>query len=238
VLLTAYNGFGSRATQIFTLNVPCAPSFAACGLPGVATVSTAYTFAYRIGGYPAPTLSVTAGALPAGLRLSSTGAISGAPSVSGVFTGTITASNNLGIATQNFTITVLSTYNSWSVRYPGIGGPAATPENDGVPNLLKYLFDIAPATSMSATDYAALPTAGTTTVSGTQYLTLTYRENALETGITVNVQTSPDLQTWTTLINPTITQTGTDMNTGDPIMQVSVPVTSPAEFLRLNATSP
>ena len=32
------------------------------------------------------------------------------------------------------------------------------------------------------------------------------------------MQTSPDLQTWTTLTNPTIIQTGNDPNTGDPIM--------------------
>jgi hypothetical protein len=97
---------------------------------------------------------------------------------------------------------------------------------------------------MSSTDTAALPVAGMTTISGTQYLTLTYRQYAFATGITVNVQTSPDLQNWTTL-NPnqapppyTLQQVSTDSNTGDPIMQVQVPFTGSREFIRLNVTQP
>jgi hypothetical protein len=54
----------------------------------------------------------------------------------------------------------------------------------------------------------------------------------------MNVQTSSDLQTWTTMPNPTLVQTGVDPNTGDPIMQVQVPVGSANEFIRLSVTSP
>ena len=121
---------------------------------------------------------------------------------------------------------------------PTISGPTATPQNDGVSNLLKYLFDINPSTVMSATDTAAMPVSGTATQNGSLYLTLTFRENPNTSGITVNVQTSPDLQNWTTLTNPTIIQTGTDPTTGDPIMQVQVPTTGSTQFIRLNVTSP
>jgi hypothetical protein len=108
------------------------------------------------------------------------------------------------------------------------------------------LFDINPAEVMSATDLAAMPTAGLVTSAGTSYLTLTYHQYALETGITVNVQTSPDLQNWTTLTQsqtPTTTtyslqQTGTDSNTGDPIMQAQVVASGTNEFIRLNITQP
>jgi len=96
-----------------------------------------------------------------------------------------------------------------------------------------------------------LPVAGTTTIaapaqikpalaganlttSGTTYLTLTYRQYALGTGISMNVQTSPDLQTWTTITNPTIIQTGTDPNSDDPIMQAQVPINGSRQFIRLN----
>jgi len=72
----------------------------------------------------------------------------------------------------------------------------------------------------------------------TNYLTLTFREYAGITGITRNVQTSPDLQTWTTLTNPTIVPTGIDPNTGEPIMQAQVPLTGTNEFIRLNVFSP
>jgi len=93
---------------------------------------------------------------------------------------------------------------------------------------------------MSASDRAALPVGGKTTISGTTYLTLTYRQNALKTGTTVNVQTSPDLQTWTTVTNPKVVQIGNDTSTteGDPILQVQVPATGTRLFLRLNVTQP
>jgi hypothetical protein len=51
-------------------------------------------------------------------------------------------------------------------------------------------------------------------------------------------QTSPDLQAWTTLTAPALIQTGSDLNTGDPIMQAQVPVSGTTQFIRLNVTSP
>jgi carbohydrate binding protein with CBM6 domain/pectate lyase-like protein len=121
-----------------------------------------------------------------------------------------------------------------------ISGPNATPENDGIPNLLKYLFDINPANPMSAADLAALPQVGrdTTTTPGTQYLTLTYRENASINGLTVNVQMSTDLQNWQTVVPDLSGIVGTDPTTQDPINEVEVKISSPQEFIRLNITSP
>jgi len=121
------------------------------------------------------------------------------------------------------------------------GNPTATLENDGVANLLKYTFDIDPSVPLSSLDRAALPTLGTdsTTTPGTDYLTLTYRRYALATGISVNVQTSPDLKTWTT-VTPNITQqVGTDPTTGDPIIEDEVNTNGvTTEFVRLNVTQP
>jgi hypothetical protein len=100
---------------------------------------------------------------------------------------------------------------------------------------------------MTAADYAALPAAGTTTIGSTQYLTLTYRQYALGTGMAIYVQTSPDLQTWTTLTptatTPTATtfalqQVNTDPTTGDPIFQVQTTINGGRQFLRLNVTQP
>jgi hypothetical protein len=124
---------------------------------------------------------------------------------------------------------------------------SATPWNDGISNLLKYVFDIDPSVPMTAADRAALPTPGATTIGETNYLTLTYREYAGLTGVAVDVQTSPDLRTWTTLTLTTTTPTATtyalqqvdiDPNTGDPILQVQVPATGTSKFIRLNVTSP
>jgi len=131
-------------------------------------------------------------------------------------------------------------FSQWEASYSITGQPSNQPVNDGVPNLLKYLYDIDPTSPMSNADRAALPTLGTTTSGGTQYLTLTYRQNSQATGVTINVQNSPDLKTWTTVNPPGIfQQVGTDPNTGDPIMEIGVASSgSVNQYIRLNVTTP
>jgi fibronectin-binding autotransporter adhesin len=131
---------------------------------------------------------------------------------------------------NNFTASQLSD--------PTISGPAATPEHDGVPNVLKYLYNIDPASSMSALDRAALPVFATAIVNGADCLTLTYRQYAAAIGIGVAVQTSSDLQNWTTLTDPISSQVGTDSNTNDPIVQVAVPISATQQYIRLRVTPP
>lgn len=149
------------------------------------------------------------------------------------------------IAVRDTTITTGVTYTQWSNNYfasnPANAGGTATPQNDGVTNLLKYLCDINPAAPMSASDWAALPAAGLTTLSGSSYLTLTYRQNPLETGLTINVQTSSDLQTWQTVAPNYTLNAGTDAATGDPLTKIEVLVNPPGaskQFIRLNVTAP
>jgi len=158
----------------------------------------------------------------------------------------ISESLNADHTTMTVMVSALVNFSGWEAIYSFSSPATATPESDGVPNLLKYLYDINPTTPISATDRAALPTVGTTAT----YLTLTYRQYDLETGITVNVQTSPDLQTWTTVAvatmpNPvileagvSIVQTGNDSTTGDPIIQARIPLTGTRQFIRLNVTQP
>jgi beta-glucanase (GH16 family) len=138
-------------------------------------------------------------------------------------------------------------YIQWASQYfttqqlsnPSISGEAATPVNDGVANLLKYLCDINPVVPMTASTWAALPAGEMTTISGSSYLTLTCRESQWLTGITLNLQTSPDLHTWKTVTPSSIVTTGTDAATGDSLIQFQVPVTpkgAAKEFIRLNVT--
>jgi hypothetical protein len=120
-----------------------------------------------------------------------------------------------------------------------ITGPAtATPLKDGVPNLLKYFYDVDPTRPMTASDLSALPTVGMeTATTGTNYLTLTYRQYAAETGLQVNVQTSPDLSTWTTVTPDLDQEIGVDSVTGDPMIEVGVDVSgSTRKFIRLSVT--
>ncbi len=217
------------------------------------------TQTYTLGSGPITLPSTTS----AGLSITYT-VVSGPATISGD-TLTITGSGTVVISasqggnsqyagyTGTETITATSggvlTFSQWESNYftaaqisnTSISGPTATPENDGVPNLLKYFYDINPATAMGAADFAAMSASDvdTTTTPGTTYLTLTYRENVHVTGITANVQVSTDLQNWTTVRPDISKQNGTDPNTGDPIYEVEVNTNGAAsEFIRLNVTQP
>jgi cyclophilin family peptidyl-prolyl cis-trans isomerase len=106
--VTASNGIGTAATQNFSITVNQAPAFTNGPPSGSGVFGTAYTpFTYTATGTPAPTFTVTSGALPTGLSLSTGGVISGTPTAAGTFTGTVTASNGIGAAaTQNFSIVI------------------------------------------------------------------------------------------------------------------------------------
>jgi hypothetical protein len=155
-------------------------------------------------------------------------------------TETITIVTGAG-SSQTFAEWESSSFNSSQLASSTVSGATATPMNDGVPNLLKYVYDINPAAPMSASDFSAMSSTDvdTTTTPGTTYLTLTYRSNPRATGVTVQVQTSTDLQTWST-VTPSITrQVGTDSATGDPIVEDEVNTQGAStEFIRLNVTSP
>jgi len=141
------------------------------------------------------------------------------------------------------TLTVQLGYTVWETNYFGsqsgntsISGPSAIPQNDGIPNVIKYLCDINPAMPMTTASRAALPTIGVVTISGTQYGTLTYRQNQATPGLTFSVQTSSDLKAWTTITSYMIHPSGTDSATGDPIQQIQLNTNGGQKmFLRLNA---
>jgi hypothetical protein len=84
-----------------TLSFSAAPAAASSppGISGTPTspvhVGTPYTGGYTVTGDPAPTTSVTAGALPDGLAIDDTGAITGTPTAPGTFPFTVTATNGV-----------------------------------------------------------------------------------------------------------------------------------------------
>jgi len=113
VTLKATSAALSTVTQTVTLNVPINPAITtpAGALPG-ATFGAAYTASLAAtGGITPYTWSISQGALPTGLAISSTtGAISGAPTSAGTasFTVTLTDSGSPALtATAAFTITTL-----------------------------------------------------------------------------------------------------------------------------------
>src|SRR5262249_38608710 len=89
------NAFGSVTSAIATTTIQTAPAFAN-GPPPPATLGTPYSFTLIASGSPAPSFSLTAGALPPGLTLASNGLISGTPTAAGTYGDiTVTASNGV-----------------------------------------------------------------------------------------------------------------------------------------------
>lgn len=107
----ASNGFGSAATQNFTLTVGQAANTPSINSPNSATfvVGTAGSFLVTATGSPTPTLSET-GPLPSGVTFNTaTGILSGTPAVGSLASYPImfTAANGVGTnATQSFTLAV------------------------------------------------------------------------------------------------------------------------------------
>ena len=66
------------------------------GSPTTAVAGRAYSYQFSVGGSPAPVDSVTAGTLPPGLALSTTGMLSGTPTNGGTYAFTVTAANAQG----------------------------------------------------------------------------------------------------------------------------------------------
>jgi large repetitive protein len=108
--ITAVDATGRSVSRVFTLSVVTAPQFAAKSLAPL-VVGKAYSQAIAVSaGTPPYRFSVSAGALPPGLKLDpATGAIRGAPSQAGAF---------------NFTVKVVDAANVWASRvYTGAVTP-------------------------------------------------------------------------------------------------------------------
>jgi len=202
-MMTASNGIAPNATQSFIINVlQSYPPAITNGPPtATGTLGVSYTFNYTATGTPTPTFSVTTGALPPGLSLSTTGAITGTPTAAGIYTGTVTATNGLAPdATQAFTITVGTSYTAW-VGLQGLTGnqalPTAVVSPDGMTNLMKYAQGLNPFTTYNP-GTASLPVVQAQNYSGVNYLSLTF--TGVATDVTYTVQASSDLTgTWSTV---------------------------------------
>lgn len=98
------DGF-NRRVQVFR---PAARAAFTAGLASRATVKKTYSSQLRASGFPAvSSFSLIAGKLPAGLRLSSAGKLSGKPTKAGVFRFTVRAnSTSILSTTKSFTVTV------------------------------------------------------------------------------------------------------------------------------------
>ena len=148
-----------------------------------------------------------------------------------------------GATTANVNITLTVSFASWAATHftlaeladPSISGPAADPDHDGIPNLLEYAFNLNP----KAADRSGLPVLGTTTVSGSQYLTLSYTQQTLTGDLTYAIQSSPDMAVWSA-VTP-VPVSAVDNGNGTQTVVVRDPValdSSTHRFLRVQVSAP
>jgi uncharacterized repeat protein (TIGR03803 family) len=239
VTLTASNSVGT-GTATLALSVQANTNLPAVTSSTNVTSTATLPYTYQLVATNNPT-SYDATGLPPGLTIdTTTGIISGTPTENGIYTVTVYATSpSLGTGTANITLSVSSpTYAQWASVHTGTSNPDAVTEGDGVPNLLKYVFDIDPTTPMTEAEREGLPSVGMVTSGSTTYLTLDFREYRFLNGITLVLQSSTDMKTWTTVTSPDYMQANVDQASGDTIMEVGVKMTGGKQYLRLNATAP
>ena len=93
--------------------------------PKATTVNTQYKFQLTAQGGGTQTWSLQAGSLPTGLQLSPSGLLSGAPTVTGDFTFKVQVSDGTHVASQTYTLTVVSALKIAAVTVPA--GEVARP---------------------------------------------------------------------------------------------------------------
>ena len=190
VTATDANSIAGTRVYALTVNAPTI-AIAPATLPG-ATVSVAYSQLVAASGGIAPySYALSAGVLPVGLSLNSTGTLSGTPTAGGTFNFTITATDS-STGTGPFTSSRAYTL---TVSAPTITLPATTLA-DGVRNTA-YAATLNPASGGTAPySYAvtagALPSgitlgangniSGTPTVPGTAAFTITATDSSTGAG--------------------------------------------------------
>jgi hypothetical protein len=101
------DAIGASATKAFALTINAAPSITTTSLPN-GVVGTGYSQTLAVSSGTSPfAWSISSGALPAGLTLSSAGVLSGTPTTAGVSNFTVKVSDAVGVAsTQVLSLTI------------------------------------------------------------------------------------------------------------------------------------
>lgn len=168
-----------QVTQAYTLQVNCPTITLSPGspLPG-GTAGTAYSQTITAsGGVGTYTFAVTAGALPAGIALSTGGALTGTPTVTGPFTFTVTATDANGCTgSQAYSLTIACptisiTPTTLAAGTAGVAyGPVNFSQTGGLGAITWSLFAGTLPTGVTLTSAGVL--SGTPTVTGTFPITV------------------------------------------------------------------
>jgi hypothetical protein len=149
------------------------------------------------------------------------------------------ASNyELGISPQAVVSLETSSFQSWAndalVGYStALQSPSADPANDGIPNLLKYAFNLNPTES----EVQGLPVASMMAPGdGKSYLTISYTQLQSATDILYTVQVSSDLVNWISGSSATkqVSSVSNNDGTSTVVVRDLTPVSSGgARFIRV-----
>ena len=117
-------------------------------------------------------------------------------------TTTLTVTTNAGSIWYELEVgRRMAGFDLWRARYfspdeqtdPALSGPAATPDGDRVPNLLKYYFGL-PGRQPAPAD--RLPAGSLLALDGQLYPAMTYDRDPLADDVSCAVEVSPDLTHW------------------------------------------
>ncbi|MBL0122198.1 MAG: putative Ig domain-containing protein [Betaproteobacteria bacterium] len=159
---TVTYGAGSIAISTSNCGVTVSPPVINASTPPIGTVNVIYaTHTFTASGATPITWALSSGSLPAGLTLSSTGALAGTPTATGTFPFSVTASNSGGPSTAlASSVTISPASGPPAIQLPA---PAAV-ATVGVPYTFQYSSTGAQPVTYAAT--AGLPPGVTLTSTG------------------------------------------------------------------------
>ncbi len=134
----------------------------------------------------------------------------------------------------------VASFDLWRARYftvqeqadPALSGPAAAPDGDRVPNLLKYYLGL-PGRVPAPAD--RLPNSTLLPLSGQRYLALTFARDKVANDVDFIGQVSPDLAAWFSGAGYTLVEAPVDLGTleGMTVRDLTPVASAPQRFLRL-----